>query len=194
MPMEFDPYPDFSRVIGPSEAYATPSEADLAEAQRRVSESFAHLLRHDGVATYLDGKLRTVLPQDMSSLAELWPLDGNVGEIFMTTCFGDFFCWASGFCWFVSVQELYAAELVDSVEWFLGSLLPDKKYLKSRFEGVGKGRKVLAKHELQPTEMLQWVPALPLGGSREDSSVEIMALREGHELLAQMGELRLIRY
>src|SRR5688572_25185096 len=126
MPMEFDPYPDFSRVLGPSKRYATPSEAELVEAERRVATSFAHILRQDGLATYRDGKLRTVLPQDMAELAALWPLDGKVGEIFMTTCFGDFFCWAGGFCWFVSVQELYAAELVDSVDWFLGSLLADE--------------------------------------------------------------------
>jgi hypothetical protein len=194
MAMEFDPYPDFSKFMGPVATFASPTAAEIDEAEKRVSESFARLLEKDGLATYSDGRLRTALPQAMTELAVLWPLDGNVGEIFMTTCFGDFFCWAGGFCWFVSVQELYAVELVDSVDWFLGSLLLDKKYLRSRFEGIGRAKRILADGAPKPDEMLQWVPALPMGGSRKDSALEVVDLHEGHQFLSQLGELRLLRY
>jgi hypothetical protein len=85
-------------------------------------------------------------------------------------------------------------ELIDSVDWFLGSFLPEEKYLKSRFEGIAKARKLLAHHDLTPKEMLQWVPALSMGGSREESGLEIVPMREGHQLLSQAGELRLLRY
>jgi hypothetical protein len=194
MAMEFDPYPDFSKFMGPPATFASPTAAEIDEAEKRVSESFARLIEKDGLATYSDGRLRTVLPQTLTDVATLWPLDGNVGEIFMTTCFGDFFCWAGGFCWFVSVQELYAAELVDSVDWFLGSLLLDKKYLKSRFEGIGRAKRILADGRPAPDQMLQWVPALPMGGTRKDSTLEVVDLREGHQFLSQLGELRLMRY
>lgn len=192
--MEFDPYPAFSKVLAGPAPYRSPDAEEIARLQMTLGEAFVSVVSRDGLAFYRQQRIRTVAPEDFSDVAKLWPLDGAVGEIFMITCFGDFFCWRGGYCWFVSVNDHFAIELVDSMEWFLGNLLVGKGYLGSIVEGFSKAGPVLKRHSLKPSQMLAWTPALALGGSRAESALEIVEIHEAHLMLAQLRELRLQRY
>lgn len=192
--MDIDVYEQFRKLMGTPETYAEPKPEQLANCKALVGDAIAEIVRVDGFAFYKDQRIRTVDPAAFSAVSSLWLIDGEPGEIFLITCFGDFFCWRRGFCWFVNVNEHFAVELIDSLEWFLASFLQAKGYFPSLFEGFSKAKSIIKRAPLAYDEMLAWTPALALGGSRAASALERAKILEGHAILSGLGELRLHRY
>jgi hypothetical protein len=192
--MIIDPYPEFAKFMGEPSCYATPTQGQLNASRTMLGDSFAQIIERDGFAFYREQRIRTVDPEALAPVARLWPLDGETGDIFMVTCFGDFFCWRGNFCWFVNVNELTAIELIDSMDWFLGSFLQSNSYLSSLVEGFKKAKPLLKKTPITADDVLAWTPALALGGSREESHLEVAKIGEAHSILAGSGPLQLHRY
>jgi hypothetical protein len=194
MTMGFEPYQEFAKLMGAPQAYAKPTAKQIEVSKSVAGRTYGEIIERDGFAFYRDQRIRTVDPDAFASVADLWPLDGEVGRIFLITCFGDLFCRRGGFCWFINVNEHFAVELIDDMDWFFGNFLQAKGYFESLFEGFNVAKPLLKRTPLLPNEMLAWTPALALGGSRSDSSLEIANIAEANAILAASGELQLHRY
>ncbi len=69
--------------MGPPNSYAQPTPSQIERCKSLVGEAFANVVERDGFAFYKDQRIRSVHPESFAAVAQLWPLDGEVGHIFL---------------------------------------------------------------------------------------------------------------
>jgi hypothetical protein len=189
-----DYYGDFAAALGEATRYREPSVADLLQAETDVSPAYRKILENDGLASYKQNLLWSVLPSENEAIAKQWQIDGLVGKIFLRTCFGDFFAWHGSACWLVNINEHVAIELIDDMEWFFSAIITDRRLLTSLSAGSKKKPHRSIINGLTHNTVAAWEPPLATGGSRAQSCVLVRTFAQASQALSQLGDLRLRRY
>lgn len=153
-------------------------------AARGASNDVSGFLFNEGLSTYLHGFLWTTLPSwNDESLTE-WELDPRKCHVFLRTALGALVYESEGVvCLLDPVMAINHATGM-SVRAFLNEFVPSTQFLELTHHSVYTDKNVLA--ETAFDEMYAFVPAISLGGSFEESNLELVKMREHLIILAQI--------
>lgn len=161
------------------------SQAELVQLDSYdIPMEIKSFLVNQGLATYKNNFYTTTLPQWHMETLSNWGLKGNECFSFMNTAFGGLFFYCDG--------------KINRLNPFTGTVLTSNfnflKYMKfvltseSTLEGCYFD--IYEKYKLNSPkladEIYAVVPALPIGGSFETSSYEVVKMREHLVFLAQL--------
>lgn len=165
--------------------------ADEKRLDKRLPEPLLELLRHDGWASYASQLLWTCDPDEWNRAVSPW-FPSKRCEVFMRTAFGHFFLWDGEYCWFADAPEASTVFAVEGLDWFLGQYL-NPAFLKELgiVADTKRGRKEAG--DLAPDEIYMWTPALAMGGSRSDSSLEKAKAIPALAILAELTPISIER-
>jgi hypothetical protein len=176
----------FRKHWGKPARYADPSERDL----ERAPEALRSVIAKDGWASYRDGTLWTCPPAEWNAAPWLEPGPGEAAT-WLRTGFGDLIAWDGEMFWQVLVHHGARMRLTDSDAWLIGhSLVQPDAYVNDDLPKLmERGRE---KGSLSGSQIYTFVPALALGGSEEESEVEIAEGAVALDILRQAGSVETI--
>ena len=141
-------------------------------------------LSNEGISTYRNGFLSTTLPQEHFQLFSAWGLEGDKCFAFLKTAFGSL-------C-FDYKDKIYQLDPISGYLYkgrfgfcdFMNLLATMDSFMESGFYDIYL--RIEKKKELMYDEIYSFVPALPLGGSFEESKTEVVKMKEHLFFLAQL--------
>jgi hypothetical protein len=179
-----DSFAGLHAAVGKPQNAVRPPAARLEDAS--VDEELRLLWEEDGWASYGNGLLWTLDPQEFAELRKDWPAVPGGATAFARNAFGDVFLLKDGEVLHLDVRWNRIGELGPSVYTFLNSTLGEKS-LRESYLQPGLFAKVRERvGELAADECYGLVPALPAGGNDEDpKAYQRVKLREYLALTAQ---------
>ena len=155
---------------------------DLSNHQ--VPADIIEFLQREGIATYRDDFFCTTVPQDYFDTLHEWGLKGSECYTFLKTAFGSLCFSLKGKIFQLDPISGYLYKGRFDFCDFMNLLAPMDSFMKGCYFGIYQ--KIEKRQPLAPDELYGLVPALPLGGSLETSTFEVMKAREHLSILAQL--------
>lgn len=187
MPAPFDPIAKFDKQFGKPTSVTGFAAADEKRLGRRLPETLLKLLRRDGFASYSTQLLWTCDPDEWNGPVGPWR-PSKKAEVFMRSSFGHFFLWDGQYCWFADAPEAETTFATDDIDWFLGRFL-NKPFLDDLGLVPDTARAHKEAGDLAEDEIYMWTPALALGGSKAESTIEKSQAKPGLALLADLTSI-----
>lgn len=172
MPAPFDALKKFKARFKQSTEYRAFESDDEARLRERLPATFIELLKQDGFANYDDGLLWSCDPDDWNKSCQPWRPNDRSIEVFMRTSFGDFFLWDGDYVWFAIINDAQVLYCIHDMDWFLGRFIVEKGFLPATGIPADTKKAIKMHGKLSWDECYFWNPALLLGGSKDDSTIE----------------------
>lgn len=162
------------------------SEQDLAGIGKDVPQDVIDFLTLEGLSSYSNHFLWTTLPKDFHDVLTEWGLAGNKCYTFMRSAFGACIFYSRKKYFYLDPLEGRVVSLGDDLYLLLNYMLKLDIILESGFFHDYFQNMKTDPQLLHPDEIFAFVPALPVGGSFEISSVEVVKMKEHLFFLAQL--------
>ncbi|GAB3573340.1 T6SS immunity protein Tdi1 domain-containing protein [Hymenobacter daeguensis] len=141
-------------------------------------------LHTEGIATFRDDFFCSTLPREHFETLSEWGLKGEECHTFLKTALGSLCFSLKG--------KIYQLEPLKGIVYkgrfpfceFMNLLVPMDSFMEGSYFDIYQ--KIKSKVKLRPDEIYGLTPALPLGGSLETSTFEVVKLREHLAFLAQL--------
>jgi hypothetical protein len=157
------------------------TEDDASRLAGRVPPEHLALLATDGWASYDDGALWLVDPDELGPITSHWA----EGTPLFRTAFGTLFIWDGAVVWRADVHYGLVGVVAIDASFLYSDVLVRPKSVKAFLDPKAVRRATQEAGSLEPDEMYLWVPALALGGDPETSSLARGGMREALATLAQ---------
>lgn len=153
---------------------------------KQVPEGVLQFLEREGLSSYGENFLWTTLPDDHRESLSDWGLKGQQAQAFLRTAFGALIFYYREKFHYLDPLQGRRVEMTGDFYLLLNYMLNLDAILEPAFfiDQFQAHKEQAAR--LQPDEVLAFAPALPLGGTFETASVEIVKMREHLALLAQL--------
>lgn len=175
----------FVEAYQPTQRYSFADE--LAEQYLdRLPDSLREHWQSEGLASYGDGIVWFINPNDYEGIRKLWLASMPHAVIFARNAFGDMFAFNDDKIVFVNVHYARLQTSAASFENYFNTILTGERYAQQLLH---KDLFAEALHKLGKTEvdeMYTFVPALALGGAEEIDYIEKVKLKVQLHILAQL--------
>lgn len=192
----------FHDAFGEGKRYRACQPEDLQKFSF-LPEWFLKLWEQDGWAGYRNGLFWTIDPEQFAPLVELWSPPQSPLFPVARTAFGtiyllkEFRAESGNIAYSVAEIDPHTASysiVGPGARLFITEAIAKPDYIKDVFWEPKVKRAAKDLGPLEWNEMYAFEPALALGGSGKPETVRKVNLFDHHTMLAQLGELKFVKY
>jgi hypothetical protein len=164
---------------------------ELEAYKDKLPQELYEFLEQEQKSVYGNGFFRTVSPKDFHDVLNNWGLDGKNCHAFLRSSFGcvEFFS-KDKYYRFNPHLGIANANCPNDLDFLLNAVLTNTTNLEIGFCYDLHFKHHAALPELRDDEMYALVPAVPLGGSKETSRIEVVKMDVQLDILAQLYDHR----
>jgi len=158
----------------------------------RVPDDLLEVLRVDGFASYQQGRLWFVDPDEYVEVAKVWAPDDPKAAVIARNAFGELFLHRFGGIALALIHHGKVDLLSPFSDWFVEEDLVDEEWIDVSMRLDWHPRALNEAGPLEAGEAYVWVPALAMGGSVCSSKIERVWAIEAALLGAQVAGVRFV--
>ncbi|APR80892.1 Hypothetical protein A7982_06239 [Minicystis rosea] len=188
---------DYSKFLerhARTERFGSFSEEDLQRWSKDLPAEVIDFLRAEGHASFSDGFLETVRPDDHREELAAWRLPHAKSHVFMKTAFGSYIYYRKPNYYYLEPFMGLNGNMTDQFNLVFNLYLVMDAFMVDGFFQSRYARDKASLPPLGPDEMYGLVPPLKKGGSPDGSSIDVVKARDHHAMLAKLAGAKRSRF
>ncbi len=181
-------FEEFIKTYGKPEISVIPSVKEFVDYEAKLPSTLLDFWRIYGWSSFQGGLIRFINPSQLQDIVSTDFLNNKQAIPIISTGFGNVYVWYKGYVYELNVLYGRLMKLGDDLELILDYSFCKKNYKQKVLWDDKFAKAVKTFGALAMDECFGFVPALQLGGSEEQESIQKVKLPEYLGILANLTE------